>query len=99
MKYNYMILQSDNRDYTFMNFRWALNNGFKISDYKAVYARTIEADTVDDALNKLWKIFNINHPADYKGRSLSMSDVVMIDGVPYYCDNFGWSEVPADRLN
>ena len=45
-------------------------------------------------------IFNMDHPENYRARSLSMSDVVEIieEGYStfYICDTFGFKEVPFD---
>ena len=42
--------------------------------------------------------FNIDRPADFKGHSLSVSDIVVLhqDGkdTAHYCDRFGFSQVP-----
>ena len=44
-------------------------------------------------------MLNINHPSDYRGRSLSVSDVVEVyesDAVPqgfYFCDSVGFKQV------
>ena len=47
---------------------------------------------------KYYTRFNIDHPADFKGHSLSVSDVVVLhqDGkdTAHYCDRAGFSEVP-----
>lgn len=45
----------------------------------------VEADTL------------INH-FGYKGRSMSVSDVVRINDRYYYCDSFGWSEVEVVKV-
>lgn len=50
-------------------------------------------------LEKLYEIFNREHPAGYKGRSMSVSDVVeIVDGMTgksyfHFCDSFGFKEV------
>ena len=45
-------------------------------------------------LEHLFHVFNVDHPDGYKGRSLSVSDIVVIEeGAErrvYYCDSFGW---------
>ena len=38
-------------------------------------------------------IFNIDRPDDFKGHSLSISDVVVANGKPYYVDTFGFKEL------
>ena len=34
----------------------------------------------------------------YKSRSISVSDVVELDGRYYYCDSFGWKDI-TDNIN
>ena len=38
-----------------------------------------------------------NRPADFRAYSLSVSDVVEIDGVALFCDSFGWRQLPEWR--
>ena len=38
-------------------------------------------------------MLNINHPINYKGHSLSVSDICEIDNKYYFCDSFGWKEI------
>lgn len=51
-------------------------------------------------LYDLYKVFNVAHPADYTGRSLSPTDVVEIvdeqSHAFYMCENFGWSTALFD---
>lgn len=67
---------------------------FDFSIYKEVWSGE-EPDGCDD-LEGIYETFNINHPADFTGYSLSVSDVVQILGSDhgsngyYYCDLFGW---------
>ena len=35
----------------------------------------------------------IHHPKDFRGHSLSVSDVVRLDGTDYYCDSLGWVNI------
>jgi hypothetical protein len=44
-------------------------------------------------LNKLYYIFNMDHPNDYRARSLSISDIVKIDNKYYTCESCGWREI------
>ena len=83
-----------------MSWRF-VHDKFSLSDYKQVYEGNIELDEKDthqdvkpiDYLEHLFYIFNINHPKDFKGHSLSVSDVVELDGKKYYCDSAGWQEL------
>ena len=51
-----------------------------------------------DTLDSIYESFNLYHPADFRGHSLSVSDVVVFhkDGVDtaYYVDSYGFTEVP-----
>lgn len=78
---------------TFMGLDFVERNNIMPTkaDYKKVYTGEIENDA---DLDKIYMIFNIGRrPEGYKGRSLSVSDVVEMDGKFNYCDDFGWEEV------
>ena len=65
--------------------------------YDFVYSGEVDARTLED----VYTIFNIYHPEDYRGRSLTASDVVeVISGEKesgfYYCDTFGFAKIQFD---
>jgi len=89
--------------FVFMNYEFAQR---KVEDFpsnwESHYIKVYEGDYGGDGeckygypevLEELFEIFNLNHPDDYDARSLSVSDIVVIDGTPYYCDSFGFKEV------
>jgi hypothetical protein len=78
-----------NCDYSFEWWDWAKEK-FSLNDYEVVYEGEIEGDNSNMILEELFEIFNIRHPEDFRGHSLSVSDVVELDGVNYYCDSAGW---------
>ena len=49
----------------------------KLEDYKLVWEGLFASDT---DLDYIYTVFNTKHPAGFKGHSLSMSDVVEVDG-------------------
>ena len=61
--------------------------------YDVVYTGEVKPDDTLMVLERLFVKFNTNHPADFKGHSLSVSDVVELDGKFYYCDSFGYEEI------
>lgn len=64
------------------------------SMYKKVYDGDVEeCESMNKTLEKIFEIFNINRPSDFKGHSLSISDVIEIDGVAYYCDDYGFIKI------
>lgn len=96
MKYKLRQINPNKKvSYLFRDYDYALNHGFNLDDYDVVYEGEIEGDYFDTVLENLYTIFNINHPKDFKGRSLSTSDLVELDGRIYYCDDIGWKEWSA----
>ena len=64
---------------------------FDISQYKKVYEDEVtEMTDLFYILESIFEKFNHRHPSDFYGHSLSVSDVVNIDGINYYCDSYGW---------
>lgn len=68
----------------------------------ALYDRVFEGEVDASDIEDIYRIFNTEKPEDYKGRSMSVSDVVEIvksdDIRPgfYYCDSIGFKPVPFD---
>jgi hypothetical protein len=62
---------------------------------EAVYETEIEALSPTDALNRVFAMFNRGSglfvgDIVYPQRSLSVGDVVEVDGIRYSCENIGW---------
>lgn len=91
---NYKIYQVDPHDcdYCFEWWSWAKDR-FNFKDYKLVYVGETEVKDVNKTLEDLFTIFNIKRPVDFQGHSLSVSDIVELDGKYYYCDNVGWTDI------
>ena len=99
----YKIYQLDSRKPSvhgkmFSRWDWLekYEGGFNFDDYKVVYEGETNLDEkLDDItiLENLFTKFNLNHPDDFRGHSLSVSDVVVLDDKMYYCDDFGWKEI------
>ncbi len=51
---------------------------------------TVRGDTVGDKLEAIFVKFNLDRPEDFKGHSLSVSDVVVMDDKAYYVDAVGF---------
>jgi hypothetical protein len=97
----YLIYQlKDMREcaYGFMKWDFAATHGFDLYDYEVVYEGELLAPVSNElsALENLFEIFNMNHPSDFKGHSLSVSDVVCINDRYFYCDSFGWTEITTE---
>ncbi len=42
--------------------------------------------------------FNMDHPPNYRNRSLSVGDVVSIDRRAYACERVGWRKLPMSPI-
>lgn len=93
---------AENTDLRFMNMDYLDKKGYAVeySRYEPVYAGTL--DNVGDTpqrLQSLYTTFNIDHPADFTGHSLSVSDIVALKqgGAVscHYVDSWGFKEVPG----
>ena len=64
-------------------------------NYELVYTAPL---TKDMTLGGIWEKFNIDHPADFKGHSLSVSDIVVLhqndEDTAHYVDSIGFQQVP-----
>lgn len=47
-------------------------------------------------MEEVFHLFNFDHPVDFTGRSMSVSDVVETDGKFYFCDSVGFREIAFD---
>ena len=67
-------------------------------DYELVYEGEVGEFRGKATLEALYTQFNTNHPEDFRGHSLSVSDVIVISvddkDTAYYCDSFGFTEMP-----
>lgn len=75
-------------------------NGVQLNhdDYELVYEGEVGEFRGNATLEALYTQFNTKHPEDFRGHSLSVSDVIVIsvDGkdTAYFCDSFGFTEMP-----
>ena len=67
----------------------------KAGNYECVYYDKLNPG---ETLDSIYERFNLYHPADFRGHSLSVSDVIVLhqNGVDtaYYVDSFGFKQVP-----
>ena len=69
----------------------------------AAYDRVYDGKMDCISLENIYQKFNVDHPADYKGRSLSVSDVVEIRGSDtlnpgfYFVDSIGFKSISFDK--
>ena len=79
----------EGRDFRYRSYEDLQADGLSVDrkNYQIVYTAPLDKDTT---LDEIYRRFNIEHPADYKGHSLSTGDIVVFrqDGkqTAYYVD-------------
>ncbi|HFM7477980.1 TPA: YodL domain-containing protein [Enterococcus faecium] len=87
----------ETRDYRFEPYERLQAAGLAVdsANYDLVYTAPLDKST---SLEDIYRTFNIDHPADFRGHSLSVSDVVVLhqngQDTAHYVDSFGYMEVP-----
>jgi len=85
------------RDYHFEPYDRLQAAGLSVeaANYNLIYAAELTPGT---SLEDIYTRFNIDHPKDFKGHSLSVSDIVVLhqngEDTAHYVDSFGYKEVP-----
>ena len=73
----------------------AAGNVVDRANYELVYSAPLAPET---SLEDIYTCFNIDHPKDFKGHSLSVSDVVVLhqngQDTAHYVDSVGFRQVP-----
>lgn len=95
-RYVIFQLREDKEEKLFLRYR-QLKEAPKVTDYKEVYKGEESGFTDIEILDRLFTRFNIDHPLDFTGHSLSVSDVIAIerDGTVnwYYVDSTGFKKL------
>ena len=85
------------RDIHFMNSDFLEMKGIAVvrENYDLIYTAPLEEGT---SLEDIFTHFNIDRPEDFRGHSLSVSDVVVLhqngENTCHFVDSFGYKEVP-----
>lgn len=92
-----IIDESPGREYEFMDMDFIERHGYQVKkeDYQLIYSDELHDG---DTLESMYEKFNIAHPADYTGHSLSVSDIVVLnedgDVKSYFVDSISFRELP-----
>ena len=94
----YQLKRGDEtRDYRFEPYDRLQAAGLSVeaANYDLIYTAELAPGT---SLEDIYTRFNIDHPKDFKGHSLSVSDIVVLhqngENMAHYVDSFGYKEVP-----
>ena len=101
----YQLKRDDSTaDIRFMNSEYLQKNGVEpqYENYELVYTGALTKDGSQiEKLEDLYRIFNVEHPHDFSGHSLSVSDIVALKqaGVVsyHYVDSIGYKELTNFR--
>ena len=89
---------SPGENYAFMNMRFIESHGMQIKkeDYKLVYVGELSGNM---SLDDIFERFNIDRPEDFRGHSLSVSDIVVLnDGekvIAHFVDSISFEQLDS----
>lgn len=76
-------------------------DAIKPENYELIYVgelSELQEQTQGETLEVIYEKFNINHPEDYRGHSLSVSDIVVLhqngENSAHFVDSFGFTRLP-----
>ena len=99
--YIFQLAETTTSNYGFMSWSFA-RNYFNFKDYACFYIGELHEVSIDALLEVIFVQFNTNRPEDFKGHSLSVSDVVKIEcsnqTLYYYCNSLDWEDI-TDYIN
>ena len=91
----YQVNREDSRSILFMRLSFLKKMGIEPTrdKYNKVYGGEIEDGKTTDVLERIYTKFNVGRPQDFRGHSLSVADVVELDGSFYFCDSYGFKQI------
>lgn len=89
--------ERDDKNLMFMNYEWTVKHGGVHSGpYELVFDGEVDAKRLED----IFQIFNLRLPEGYRGRSMSVSDVVWAEGLgTFFCDSFGFKQLKKFKVD
>ena len=98
------LTSKNSHEFLFRDYK-DIKDKFDLKNYSIIYENkdfehttpltniTVEEST-EQLLNYIYTIFNIGKkPENYKGHSLSVSDLIELNGEMYYVDGFGFKKL------
>ena len=78
--------EKDDKKLMFMSYKFTvLHGGINADTYELVFDGDLPAQTAED----VFRIFNLKHPNGYRGRSMSVSDIVWMEDIGYWLASGG----------
>ncbi len=96
----YQIDPTDENNVAFLNYENLERFQGSAALRSEIYDKVFEGEVECGTLEEVYQMFNLDHPDGYRGRSLSVSDVVEVVGKEkstfHFCDSIGFREVDFD---
>lgn len=92
IKYQILLANKEQFHLNMMTFNESFNKN-TLGNYILAYMGELDSADEDCAIGELFEKFNICIPDDYKFRSLSSGDIVVVNGTMYYCKSIGWDKI------
>ena len=91
----YQIDSANAMGVAFMGYNQLQENGKAVdpAKYEEVFSGEVDCENLEDVFAR----FNFEYHPLYRGRSLSMSDVVVTEGGAFYCDMIGFRPISFDE--
>lgn len=95
----YCFFTNETRESRFQAYNPAIKTTYMIAYVGGIDAENTQSDAINycSVLGSLYEKFNINHPSDYRNRSMSVGDVVnLVHGTEskwFACMPTGWLEI------
>ncbi len=89
---------AENHSHSFAGTEELARAGIRIefSRYEKKYEAPlcdVQKKDLPSTLNGIFEKFNLDRPSDFKGHSLSVSDVIVLDKQPYFVDSIGFKKI------
>lgn len=88
----YQVNKANFREWGFMRYEWFKDHGHEKMN-RDMYDLVWEGETEADGLEAIFEQFNLHRPDDFKGHSLSVSDLVERGDGLYFVDSIGFKPV------
>jgi hypothetical protein len=62
---------------------------------KLAYVGYFDGFSINSVLETIFRKFNMDYPKDYVERSISVGDVVVLNGIAYECASVGWKRLDS----
>ncbi len=86
--------EKDKYNLMFMNYEFTkAHQGIHPETYELVFDGELDVKFIDS----IFQIFNVNLPEGYRGRSMSVSDIIWAEGLgTFFCDCVGYKQLKVD---